>query len=136
MPSGHTDVVVVQLYSFFNLGARLTCVVVTPRPLYPKEKDGTPSTGGRVSPISVLETGRKLCPHQGSIFIPSRPWPIAIPITLVIFNTYVNIKSYLVSRSRGISYMKYVNGRRTGLVTICVETAFYNGLLKERYKGG
>ena len=32
--------------------------------------------------------------------------------------------------------MKYVNGRRTGLVTFCVETAFYNGLLKGRYKGG
>jgi hypothetical protein len=27
---------------------------------------------------------------------------------------------------------KYVNGRRTGSVTFCVETAFYNGLLKER----
>jgi len=38
----------------------------------------------------------------------------------------------LESRSRGISYMKYVNGRRTGLVTFCVETAFYKGLLKER----
>jgi len=34
------------------------------------------------------------------------------------------------------SYMKYVNRRRTGLVTFCVDTAFYNGLLKERYKGG
>jgi hypothetical protein len=32
--------------------------------------------------------------------------------------------------------MKYANGRRTGLVTFCVEAAFYNGLLKERYKGG
>ena len=32
--------------------------------------------------------------------------------------------------------MKYANGRRTGLVIFCVETAFYNGLLKERYKGG
>jgi len=32
--------------------------------------------------------------------------------------------------------MKYVNGRQTGLVTFCVETAFYNGLLKGRYKGG
>jgi hypothetical protein len=42
---------------------------------------------------------------------------------------------YLESRSREISYMKYVNGTRTGLVTFCVETAFYNGLLKERYKG-
>jgi len=39
---------------------------------------------------------------------------------------------YLESRSRGIPCMKYVNGRRTGLVTFCVETAFYNGLLKER----
>jgi hypothetical protein len=44
-------------------------------------------------------------------------------------------KYYLESRSRGISYMKYVNRRRTGWVTFCVETAFYNGLLKERYKG-
>jgi hypothetical protein len=33
------------------------------------------------------------------------------------------------------SYMKYVKGRRTGLVTFCAETAFYNGLQKERYKG-
>jgi hypothetical protein len=32
--------------------------------------------------------------------------------------------------------MKYVNGRQTGLVTFYAETAFYNGLLKERYKGG
>jgi hypothetical protein len=40
------------------------------------------------------------------------------------------------SRSRGISYMKYVNGRLTGLVTFCIETAFYNGLLKEEYKEG
>jgi len=39
---------------------------------------------------------------------------------------------YLESRSRDTSYMKYVNGRRTGLVTFCVETAFYNGLLKDR----
>jgi hypothetical protein len=39
---------------------------------------------------------------------------------------------YLESRSRGISYMKYVNGRRTGLVTFYVETAFYNRLLKKR----
>jgi hypothetical protein len=43
---------------------------------------------------------------------------------------------YLESRSRGIFYMKYVNARQTGLVTFCVETAFYNGLSKERYKGG
>jgi len=30
--------------------------------------------------------------------------------------------------------MKLVNGRLTGLVTFCVETAFYNWLLKERWK--
>jgi hypothetical protein len=43
---------------------------------------------------------------------------------------------YLESRSREISYMKYVNGRQTGLDTFYVETAFYNGLLNEKYKGG
>jgi hypothetical protein len=37
---------------------------------------------------------------------------------------------------RGIFYMKYVNGRLVGLVIFCVETAFYNMLLKERYKEG
>jgi hypothetical protein len=47
-----------------------------------------------------------------------------------------NEEYYLGSRSGGISYMKYVNGRRTGSVTFCIETAFYNGLLKKRYKGG
>jgi hypothetical protein len=45
-------------------------------------------------------------------------------------------KYYLESRSRGKPYIKYVNGRRTGLVTFCEKTAFYNGLLKERQKGG
>jgi len=39
-------------------------------------------------------------------------------------------KYYSESRSRGISYMKIENGRLTGLVTLSVETAFYNGLLK------
>ena len=51
-----------------------------------------------------------------------------------IFVCYTSEKYRLESRSRGISYMKYVNARRTGLVTFCIETAFYNGLLKERYK--
>jgi hypothetical protein len=31
--------------------------------------------------------------------------------------------------------MKFVNGRQTGLVIFSVETAFYNGILKESYKG-
>jgi hypothetical protein len=38
----------------------------------------------------------------------------------------------LTVKEQRISYMKYVNGRRTGLVTFCVETAFFNGVLKER----
>jgi hypothetical protein len=37
---------------------------------------------------------------------------------------------------REISYMKHENGRLTGLVTFCVEIAFYDRLLKERLKGG
>jgi len=41
-------------------------------------------------------------------------------------------KYYLELRNRGISCMKRVNGNLTGLVTFCVETAFYNGLFKER----
>jgi hypothetical protein len=31
--------------------------------------------------------------------------------------------------------MKYVNGRRTGLVTFCVETAFYNGVIEGKIQG-
>jgi hypothetical protein len=45
-------------------------------------------------------------------------------------------KCYLESRVRGTSYIKKVNGRLTGLVTFCVEIAFYNRLLKERSRGG
>jgi hypothetical protein len=45
-------------------------------------------------------------------------------------------KYYLESRRRGISYMKSVNGRLTGLVTLCVETALYERILKERLKEG
>jgi hypothetical protein len=40
-------------------------------------------------------------------------------------------KYYFETRSTGISYMKYINGRRlTGLVTFCVETAFYSRSLE------
>jgi hypothetical protein len=54
----------------------------------------------------------------------------------ISWTDHVTNEDVLESRSRGISYMKYVNGRRTGLVAFCVETAFYNGLLKERYMRG
>jgi len=33
-------------------------------------------------------------------------------------------------------YSVHVSIRRIGLVTFCVETAIYSGLLEERYKGG
>jgi hypothetical protein len=55
---------------------------------------------------------------------------------IFIATIMIIIMMKIESRSRGISYMKYVIERRTGLVTFYVETAFYNGLLKERYKGG
>ena len=41
-------------------------------------------------------------------------------------------KNIVMYFSLPISYIKYVNRRRTGLVTFRVETAFYNGLLTER----
>jgi hypothetical protein len=59
-----------------------------------------------------------------------RGWKRSVGLIMRVMKKY-----YFQSRSRGISYMKYVNGRQTGLVTFCVEPAFYNGLLKERYKG-
>jgi hypothetical protein len=40
-----------------------------------------------------------------------------------------------VKEQRNILH-EIVNGRRTGLVIFWVETVLYNGLLKERYKGG
>ena len=52
-------------------------------------------------------------------------------MVLFLFNTVIYVFFVVMSM-----YMKYVNGRQTGLVTFCVETAFYKGLLKERYKGG
>jgi len=47
-------------------------------------------------------------------------WKRSVGLIMCEMNMY-----YLESRSRGISDMKYVNGRRTGLVIFCVETAFY-----------
>jgi hypothetical protein len=92
MQSRQRDGVVVQLYSFFKLDARRMCVVnVTPRPVYPRDKDGNLSTGGWVNSTDGLERSGKSRPHQDSNCIPSRPWPIAISFTLFIFNPYVNI---------------------------------------------
>jgi hypothetical protein len=43
---------------------------------------------------------------------------------------------YLDSRSRGISYMKYVNGRRTVLVTFCVQNCLLQRVIEGKIKGG
>jgi hypothetical protein len=46
----------VQLYSFFNLGARLGGVVnAMPQPLHPRERLGTHCTGGWVGPKAGLD---------------------------------------------------------------------------------
>jgi hypothetical protein len=44
-------------------------------------------------------------------------------------------KRYTESRRRGISYIQYSKRRLPGLVTSCVETTFYNTLLKDRSDG-
>jgi len=42
----------------------------------------------------------------------------------ISWTDYVRTKYYyLESKSRGTSYIKYINGMRTGLFTFCVETA-------------
>ena len=44
-------------------------------------------------------------------------------------------KHYLESRSRGISYMKLVNGRLSGLVTFCVNCLLQR-VIEGKIKGG
>ena len=62
-------------------------------------------------------------------------WCVSADNLLIIRRSNI-VSNFLVCRicvgEINISYMKYVNGRRTELVTFCVETAFYNGLLKKR----
>jgi hypothetical protein len=42
----------------------------------------------------------------------------------ISWNDHVRNEVMLESRSRGIFYVKYKNGRLTGLVIFCVEIAF------------
>jgi hypothetical protein len=74
--------------------------------------------------------------YLGSILTNDERCTCEIKCRIAMAKAAFNKKRTLFTRTLGISYMKYVNGRRTGLVTFWVETAFYNGLLKERYKGG
>jgi hypothetical protein len=70
-PEGGVEV---YLYSFFNLEATWGWVVnATPRPLYPRERPGTHSTGGWVGPRAGLEGCRKSHHHRDSIHGPSSP---------------------------------------------------------------
>jgi hypothetical protein len=63
----------VQLYSFFNLGARWGWVVnATPRPLYPRERHGTHCTGDRVGPRAGLDgcgKSRDSIPGPSSLYV-------------------------------------------------------------------
>jgi hypothetical protein len=55
-------------YSFFNLGARWGCVVNTmPRPLYPRDWNGTHPRGAWVGPRAGLVGRRKSHLHQDNI---------------------------------------------------------------------
>jgi hypothetical protein len=45
------------------------------------------------------------------------------------------MKWYKQSRRKGTSYIQYDEGTLTGLVTSCVEAAFYTMVFKERDKG-
>jgi len=70
-PRGEVEV---QLYSFFNLGARWGWVVnATPRPLYPRGRPGTRCIGGWVGAIAGLYGFGKSCLHRDSIPGPSSP---------------------------------------------------------------
>jgi len=63
----------VQLYSFFNLAARLGVVNATPRPLYPRQRPGTHCIGGWVDLRAGLDGCGISHPHWDSIPGPSRP---------------------------------------------------------------
>jgi hypothetical protein len=58
-------------------------------------------------------------------------WAVVV-LEHVFMKNCLSKEYYLESRSRGISYMKYVNGSLTGLVIFCVETAVKDRLLKAR----
>ena len=58
--------VVVQLYSFHNIGARWRWVAkATSRPLNPRERPGTYCTGGWVGPRAGSGQGWKISPPTG-----------------------------------------------------------------------
>jgi len=70
-PRGEVEV---ELYSFFNLGARWWVVNATPRPRYPRERPGTHCIGSWVG-SSVGLDGRKISPPPG--FDPRNVKPVA-----------------------------------------------------------
>ena len=81
----------VQLYSFFNLGARWGWVVnATPRPLYPGTNLVLTVQVAGWAPGPVWMGAENLAPHQDSILGPSSPQRNAIPTTIFIptYNIY------------------------------------------------
>ena len=91
----HRGGVQIQLYSFFNLDARLVCVVnATPRPIYPRQKR-TPvpivQEAGWVSePIWKGFDGQKVSfPNRGANTLPSSPQQVGIPTTIKHDNMFI-----------------------------------------------
>jgi hypothetical protein len=73
----------VQLYSFFNLGARWRQVVnATPRPLYPRDRPSTNCTGGWMGSTAGLDGCGKTRPQRDLFPGPSSPQRVAIPTEL------------------------------------------------------
>jgi len=64
----------IALYSFINLGAGWGWVVnAMPRPLYPRERQGTPCIGGWEGPRTCLDGCGKYRLHRDSIPVPPSP---------------------------------------------------------------
>ena len=63
------------MYSFFNLSARWSVINATPRPLYPRERNGSHCIGGWVGPSAGLDGCGKSRPPPG--FDPRTVQPVA-----------------------------------------------------------
>ena len=59
-------------------------------------------------------------------------------VTVTLFTKKIRKRRIIIQDQGGkeISYIKWKEGRVTGLDTSCVGTAFWNHLLKERYREG
>jgi hypothetical protein len=65
-----------------------------PASLYPRERPGTPFTGGWVGPRAGLDRCGKSHPHRDSIPRPSNPQPVAIPtLNCIVLRNLLHIRN-------------------------------------------